>query len=61
MAIADVDAELAVLFDEAGSESVPPYERVKNLVAEQIRSGRWTEGDQLPSENQFVARWVCPG
>ncbi|MGO4200993.1 histidine utilization repressor [Rhodococcus sp. TAF43] len=54
MAIADVDAELAVLFDEAGSESVPAYERVKNLVVEQIRSGRWTDGDQLPSENQFV-------
>lgn len=55
MAVVDVDAELAALFGEAGGESVPAYERVKKLVAEQIRSGRWAEGDQLPSENQFVA------
>jgi GntR family histidine utilization transcriptional repressor len=54
MAVADVDAELAVLFHETGGESVPAYERVKKLVAESIRSGRWAEGDQLPSENQFV-------
>ncbi|MFC9790405.1 histidine utilization repressor [Rhodococcus sp. NPDC127528] len=54
MAAVDVDAELAALFGEAGGESAPAYERVKKLVAEQIRSGRWSEGDQLPSENQFV-------
>ena len=54
MAIAEVDAELAVLFNEAGGESAPAYERVKNLVVSQINSGRWTEGDQLPSENQLV-------
>lgn len=55
MAIAEVDAELAVLFNEAGGESAPAYERVKNLVVSQINSGRWTEGDQLPSENQLVS------
>ncbi|GAA3203146.1 hypothetical protein GCM10020255_108840 [Rhodococcus baikonurensis] len=55
MAIAEVDAELAVLFNEAGGESAPAYERVKNLVVSQINSGRWAEGDQLPSENQLVS------
>jgi GntR family transcriptional regulator, histidine utilization repressor len=54
MAVADVDAELAVLFSDTGDESVPAYERVKQLVAEQIRSSRWSEGDRLPSESQFV-------
>lgn len=50
----DGDAALAALYDEVGGSSAPAYERVKNLVAAQIRSGRWSEGDQLPSENQFV-------
>ncbi|MDV6271040.1 histidine utilization repressor [Rhodococcus globerulus] len=54
MAVVDVGEELAVLFDEAGGDSVPAYERIKKLVTLQIRSGRWSEGDQLPSENQFV-------
>ncbi len=54
MAVADVDAELAMLFAETGDQSIPAYERIKQLVAEQIRSSRWSEGDRLPSENQFV-------
>lgn len=54
MVTVEVDTELAALFREAGGDSVPAYERVKNLVSTQIRSGRWAEGDQLPSENQFV-------
>jgi GntR family histidine utilization transcriptional repressor len=42
------------LFNIPGMASVPAYERVKNLVVSQINSGRWSEGDQLPSENQLV-------
>ncbi|MFC9894190.1 histidine utilization repressor [Nocardia sp. NPDC127579] len=49
-----VDAELGALFRDSG-QSAPAYERVKNLVITQIKSGSWAEGDQLPSENQFVA------
>ncbi|GAB4586705.1 histidine utilization repressor [Nocardia sp. IFM 10818] len=55
MAAVDGDTELAALFAQAGGSSAPAYERIKNLVAAQIRSGRWEEGDQLPSEHQFVA------
>jgi GntR family histidine utilization transcriptional repressor len=54
MAVADAEAELSLLFAEIGDESVPAYERVKQLVAEQIRASRWSEGDRLPSESQFV-------
>lgn len=53
--MAIVDAELAALYNDAGTESAPAYERVKNLVVAQINSGHWSEGDQLPSENQLVA------
>lgn len=49
------ETSLTALYAEAGGDSTPAYERVKQLVAAQIRSGRWTEGDQLPSEHQFVA------
>ncbi|MFF2549896.1 histidine utilization repressor [Nocardia sp. NPDC058058] len=49
------EVSLAALFAEAGGDAVPAYERVKQLVINQVRSGRWTEGDQLPSEHQFVA------
>ncbi|MEV6772235.1 histidine utilization repressor [Nocardia sp. NPDC051030] len=55
MVAVDGDAELAALFGETGGESAPAYERVKNLVTAQVRSGSWAEGDQLPSEHQFVA------
>ena len=47
--------ELADLFRHAAPETLPAYERVKVLVAAQIDSGRWAEGDQLPSENQLVS------
>ncbi|WP_228812323.1 histidine utilization repressor [Nocardia otitidiscaviarum] len=53
--MAAVDGELAALFEQSGGEAVPAYERVKNLVSAQIRSGRWVEGDQVPSEHQLVA------
>jgi GntR family transcriptional regulator, histidine utilization repressor len=54
MATEAVDAELAELYRQAGLEFVPAYERVKKLLVAQIDSGRWAEGDQLPSENQLV-------
>ncbi len=46
--------ELADLFRRAAPETLPAYERVKRLIAAQIDTGRWAEGDQLPSENQLV-------
>ncbi|MGV9410656.1 histidine utilization repressor [Nocardia sp. NPDC003693] len=49
------DTSLTDLYAAAGGESAPAYERIKLLVAAQIRAGRWREGDQLPSEHQFVA------
>ncbi|MFZ2527502.1 MAG: histidine utilization repressor [Rhodococcus sp. (in: high G+C Gram-positive bacteria)] len=54
MTVVDVNADLAALFAGAGGDSAPAYERVKKMVTDQIRSGRWSEGDQLPSENQLV-------
>lgn len=47
-------ADLARLYEEQAPGSAPAYQRVKDLVTEQIASGRWREGDTLPSENQFV-------
>ncbi|MEU6659944.1 histidine utilization repressor [Streptomyces sp. NPDC046821] len=47
-------ADLARLYEERASSSAPAYQRVKDLVVEEITSGRWREGDALPSENQFV-------
>ncbi|MCX4725817.1 histidine utilization repressor [Streptomyces sp. NPDC090052] len=48
-------ADLARLYGERAAGATPAYQRIKDLVAEQIRSGRWREGDSLPSESQFVA------
>ncbi|MFD7997359.1 histidine utilization repressor [Streptomyces mexicanus] len=47
-------ADLARLYQERTPGSAPAYQRVKDLVTEQITSGRWREGDALPSESQFV-------
>ncbi|MFE7232408.1 histidine utilization repressor [Streptomyces sp. NPDC057596] len=47
-------ADLARLYEGQAPGSAPAYQRVKDLVTEQITSGRWREGDALPSENQFV-------
>ncbi|MFB7112064.1 histidine utilization repressor [Streptomyces sp. NPDC056190] len=47
-------ADLARLYEERTATSAPAYQRVKDLVTEQITSGRWRQGDALPSENQFV-------
>lgn len=55
MTTSDGERELAALYAEAGGDAVPAYDRVKKLVTAQIRADRWVEGDQLPSEHQFVA------
>lgn len=47
-------SDLARRYAERASSSVPAYQRVKDLVTEQIMSGRWREGDALPSESRFV-------
>ncbi|MFI8763987.1 histidine utilization repressor [Streptomyces sp. NPDC053792] len=47
-------ADLARLYAEGAAGSAPAYQRVKDLVVEQITRGRWSEGDALPSESQFV-------
>jgi GntR family histidine utilization transcriptional repressor len=47
-------AELAARFREAGPASAPAYERIKNVIATGVRSGRWAYGEQLPSEHQLV-------
>ena len=52
VAIDHVDTELAALY--GATESGAAYERVKQLIVAQINAGRWREGDQIPSENQFV-------
>lgn len=46
--------DIAVLFRTYGQDSAPAYKRVKNMIAEQIITGRWPEGELLPSENQLV-------
>jgi GntR family histidine utilization transcriptional repressor len=53
-AVAIDDADLATWFHQRNQSSEPAYQRVKNVIAEQIVSGRWPEGDLLPSENQLV-------
>ncbi|WP_251076685.1 histidine utilization repressor [Streptomyces sp. NBC_01525] len=47
-------AELARRYAATASGATPAYQRVKDLVTEQIMSGRWREGDALPSESRFV-------
>ncbi|TCP42071.1 GntR family transcriptional regulator [Tamaricihabitans halophyticus] len=50
-----IDAmEVARLFREGRRESVPAYRRLKDVITEQIGTGRWPEGDLLPPENQLV-------
>lgn len=45
---------LARDFRESAGPSVPAYQRVKLLIGGRVRSGAWTEGMQIPSENQLV-------
>ncbi|MEV4129113.1 histidine utilization repressor [Nocardia sp. NPDC049707] len=53
MAIDEVD--IGSLFRARGQGSGPAYQRIKDLISEQIVSGRWREGELLPSENQLVS------
>lgn len=50
-----IDAlDVAALFGASRRESAPSYRRLKNVITEQIGTGRWSEGELLPSENQLV-------
>jgi GntR family transcriptional regulator, histidine utilization repressor len=50
-----IDAQdVAALFGASRRESAPAYRRLKNVITEQIGTGRWPEGELLPSENQLV-------
>lgn len=50
-----IDAtDIAALFERRNRESAPAYQRIKGLVTEQVRTGRWSEGEPLPSEHQLV-------
>ncbi|MGB3697286.1 MAG: histidine utilization repressor [Gordonia sp. (in: high G+C Gram-positive bacteria)] len=55
MAAIELDVDLSERYARSAQQSLPAYERVKKLVVDQISAGEWTEGAQLPSENQFVA------
>lgn len=49
-----IDAtDVAALF-HSSSGSAPAYQRLKDLVSEQIATGRWSEGEMLPSESRLV-------
>ncbi|NLU65892.1 histidine utilization repressor [Streptomyces sp. HNM0574] len=48
-------AGLAELYARHASGSTPAYQRVKDLVSEEIANGRWQQDEALPSESQFVA------
>lgn len=52
VAIAAMD--VAALFGASRRESAPAYRRLKDVISEQIVTGRWPEGDLLPSESQLV-------
>lgn len=45
---------IAALFHESRRESAPAYRRLKDVLIEQIGTGRWPEGELLPSESQLV-------
>lgn len=47
------DTEVASLY-RAQRLPGPAYRRLKELVVEQIASGHWTEGQQLPAETQLA-------
>ncbi len=46
--------DVAALFGASRRESAPAYRRLKNVIIEQIGTGRWSEGELLPSESQLV-------
>lgn len=50
-----IDAlDFAALFGAIRPDSGPAYRRLKDVITEQIGTGRWPEGEMLPSENQLV-------
>lgn len=51
---ADTLADLVAAYEDSAVSAAPAYERIKTAVTDHIRSGRWSEGYQLPSENQLV-------
>jgi GntR family histidine utilization transcriptional repressor len=47
--------ELTREFDASRGDGTPAYERIKRMISARIRTGKWDEGDRLPSEHQLVA------
>ncbi len=57
MAVATVaidPVDIARRFREYRADSGPAYQRLKDLISEQLLTGRWPEGELLPSESQLV-------
>lgn len=50
----DTLGDLVAAYAGSAASPAPAYERIKTAVVDHIRSGRWSEGYQLPSENQLV-------
>jgi GntR family histidine utilization transcriptional repressor len=48
------DTEVASLYRASMLAPGPAYRRLKDLFVEQIGTGRWTEGQQLPAEIQLA-------
>jgi len=48
------EADFAAFYRARKRDAEPAYQRVKNVITEQVSAGRWTEGELLPSENQLV-------
>ncbi|WP_206446673.1 histidine utilization repressor [Agrococcus sp. KRD186] len=48
-------ASLAREFEATGGDGTPAYERIKRVISDRIRTGKWGEGERLPSEHQLVA------
>ncbi len=59
MAIAEVDAELAVLFNEAGGESAPAYERVKNSWSRRSTRVGGPKAISCLRRINWSVRWGC--
>lgn len=49
------DQELAEMFTSHATLKLPAYKLLKDIIASQVRSGRWSAGEIIPSENELVA------
>ena len=49
------DTAVATLYRDQHARPGPAYQRLKDLFEEQIRSGHWADGEQLPAETQLAA------